>query len=172
MVACCGRRVFQAANASRWAAHTKFGFNKREKFRLLLFRRKTMLLEENKALIQKWLAAWLTNDTEQIQHLFAQDYTVNEAPIGVEGVKQAVQFLHTAFSEISAEANEIVAEDDKVVLRWTVRGKQVGGFMGIPPTGKIVELQGINIYHIRDARIRANFEQTNILQVVQELKTA
>ena len=130
-----------------------------------------MMLEENRSLIYKWLEAWINNDVVQIEHLFAQDYTVNGIWIGVEGVKQAVQFLHTVFSDISAEANEIVAEGDKVVLRWTVRGKQQGDFMGVPPTGKIVELQGINIYHIADAKIRANYEQTNILQVVQELKS-
>ena len=126
-----------------------------------------MQLKENKALIHKWVNAWINNDEMQIEHLFARDYTVNGAPIGVEGVKQAVRILHAAFSDVSAEAHEIVAEGDKVVLRWTVRGKQLGDFMGIPPTGKIVELQGINIYHISDAKIRANFEQTNILQVVQ-----
>ena len=129
-----------------------------------------MLIEENKALIRKWLDAWINNDVVQIEHLFAQNYTVNDRPIGVEGVKQSVDILHTAFSDLSAEPNELVAEGDKVVLRWTVRGKQQGDFLGIPPTGKFVELQGINIYQITDAKIRANYEQTNILQVVQELK--
>jgi len=129
-----------------------------------------MLLEENKALIQKWLDAWINNDVVQIENLFAQNYTVNDRLIGIEGVKQSVDFLHTAFSDISVEPNEMVAEGDKVVLRWTVRGKQQGDFMGIPPTGKFVELQGINIYHITGAKIRANYEQTNILQVVHELK--
>lgn len=129
-----------------------------------------MMLEENRSLIYKWLDAWINNDVVQIENLIAQDYTVNGILIGVEGVKQSVQFLHTVFSDISAEPNEIVAEGDNVVLRWTVRGKQQGDFMGIPPTGKIVELQGINIYHITDAKIQANYEQTNILQVVQELQ--
>ena len=130
-----------------------------------------MILEENRSLVHKWLDAWIHNDVVQIENLFAQDYSVNDRWIGVEGVKQSVQFLHTVFSDISAEPNEIVAEGDKVVLRWTVRGKQQAEFMGIPPTGKILELQGINIYHITDSKIRANYEQTNILQVVQQLKT-
>jgi len=82
-----------------------------------------MRLEENKALIQKWLEAWINNDPVQIENLFAPEYTVNDRPIGIEGVKQSVHFLHFAFSDISAESNEIVAEGDKVVLRWTVRGK-------------------------------------------------
>ena len=116
-----------------------------------------MMLEENRSLIHKWLDAWINNDVVQIENLFAQDYSVNDRWIGIEGVKQSVQFLHTVFSDISAEPNEIVAEGDKVVLRWTVRGKQQGEFMGIPPTGKIVELQGINIYHITDAKIQANY---------------
>ena len=129
-----------------------------------------MRLEENKELIHKWIDAWRDNDVVQIENLFAQDYTVNGSLVGVEGVKQSVHFLHTALSDISAEPNEMVAEGNKVVLRWTVRGKQQGDFLGILPTGKFVELQGINIYHITDTKIRANYEQTNILQVVQELK--
>ena len=127
-------------------------------------------MEENKALVHKWLEAWRDNNLTLLDELFTQDYAVNGTVIGLEGVKQAVQFLHAVFSDISAELNELVAEGDKVAVRWTVRGRQVSDFMGIAPTGKFVELQGINIYHVRDGKLSANHERTNVLEVVQDLK--
>src|SRR5688572_14115430 len=127
-------------------------------------------IEANKALVYKWLDAWRDNNLPLLDELFTQDYAVNGTVIGLEGVKQAVQFLHAVFSDISAELNEIVAEDDKVVVRWTVHGRQVGDFMGIAPTGKFVELQGINIYRVREGKISANHERTNVAEVVQGLK--
>lgn len=128
------------------------------------------MIEANKAIIHKWIDAWVVNDIDALQEIFAPDYTVNETLIGVEGVKQAVQFLHAVLSDISAELHEIVAEEDKVVIRWTIRGRHVGDFMGIAPTGKELELTGINIYQILGYKIAANHEQTNIPEVLQKLR--
>jgi steroid delta-isomerase-like uncharacterized protein len=130
----------------------------------------SIILEANKALVHKWIEAWRDNNLALLDELFTQDYSVNGTVIGIEGVKQAVQFLHAAFSDISAELNEMVAEDDQVVVRWTVRGRQVGDFMGIAPTGKFVELQGINIYRVRAGKISANHERTNVVEVIHGLK--
>jgi steroid delta-isomerase-like uncharacterized protein len=129
-----------------------------------------MSIEVNKAIIRRWMQAWVSRDRATVDELFAMDYTVNGAPIGPEGVKQAIQFLHSVFADLSAEPEEIVAEEDAVAIRWTLRGRQVGDFMGLPPTDKPVELTGINIYQIRDGKIAANHEQTNIAELVQRLK--
>lgn len=128
------------------------------------------MLEANKALIRKWIDAWTANNLEALDEIFAQEYSVNGARIGVEGVKQAVQFLHSVFSDTSPELHEMVAEGDRVVIRWTIRGSHTGNFMGIPPTGKDLELTGINIYQILDNKIVANHEQTNISEAIRKLK--
>jgi len=129
-----------------------------------------MTLEAHKALVRRWIDAWIAMDLDVLDEIFARDYVVNETLIGVDGVKQAVQFLHTVLSGISAELHEFVAEGDKVVIRWTIRGRHAGNFMGIPPTGKELELTGINIYQIVDHKIIANHEQTNISEVFQKLQ--
>lgn len=129
-----------------------------------------MSLESNKDLVRKWIDAWQKNDLAAIEKLFAPGYTVNDQPIGIEGVKGGVQFLHAVLADISAQAEDLVAEGEKVVLRWTVRGKHVGELMGIPPSGKAIELKGTNIYEIRGGLIAANHEQTNMLEVIQGLK--
>lgn len=129
-----------------------------------------MSIEANKTIIRHWVQAWMSRDLAAVDELFAPNYTVNAAPVGREGVKQAIQFLHTVFADLSAEVNELVAEGDTVAARWTVRGRQVGEFMGLPPTGEPLELTGINIYQIRDGKITANYEQTNIPALVQRLR--
>ena len=129
-----------------------------------------MTINDNKAVIHRWLEAWKAQDLAALDTIFASNYTVNEVPIGVAGVQQAVRFLHAALSEIAVELMEIVAEEDKVVVRWIVRGWHKGEFMGIAATRKQLELHGINIYQIVDAKIVSNYEETNILEVVQHLK--
>ena len=130
-----------------------------------------MSIESNKELVRKWIEAWQAKDLAALEKLFAAGYTVNGQPIGIEGVKGGVQFLHSVLADISARAEDLVAEGDKVVLRWTVRGKHVGDLMGIPPSGKMVELKGTNIYEISGGVIAANHEQTNMLEVIQGLKS-
>jgi steroid delta-isomerase-like uncharacterized protein len=129
-----------------------------------------MTIENNKAIIRKWIEAWMSGDLSSLETIFAQNYTVNGVLIGIEGVKQAVKFLHSAFTALSFELAEMVAEEDKVVARWKVQGTHIGEFMGVPPTGKQLGLHGINIYRIVDGKIAINHEETNILEVIQHLK--
>jgi steroid delta-isomerase-like uncharacterized protein len=127
--------------------------------------------EENKALIHQWMEAWRNRDVAMLPTLFAEDYTVNGMSVGVSGVVQAVESFHSALVDLSAELNELIAEGDKVVARWTVRGKQVGEFLGVDPIGnRRVELTGINIYTVINGRIKSNNEQTNALEVIQDLQ--
>lgn len=131
-----------------------------------------MTTEANKALVRTWIDAWVRNDVVFLNQIFAPTYTVNGKRIGIEGVQQAVQFLHSVLSDPSAELDDIVAEGDRVVIRWTIRGRQMGDFMGVPATDRPLELTGINIYQVADGRIVANHEQTNVLEIVQRLKDA
>jgi ketosteroid isomerase-like protein len=75
-----------------------------------------MTLENNKVLVRQWIAAWMARDLTALDALFAPDYTVNEKVVGVEGVRQGVNFLHSILADISAEANDLVAEGDKVLV--------------------------------------------------------
>jgi steroid delta-isomerase-like uncharacterized protein len=128
-------------------------------------------IENNKAIIRNWIDAWLKKDFMALDKIFAPGYTVNGMLVGPEGVKQAVELFHSALADLSLELDEIVAEDTKVVARWTLRGRHVGEFIGVAPTGKLLELKGINIYNIIDGRIAANHEQTNVPEVLQRLTT-
>ena len=129
-----------------------------------------MTIDENKAIVRAWVKAWVENAPVAVDDLFAEDYTVNGVVVGQQGVKQAMQLLHSALSDISMELKDLIAEGDKVTARWVVRGMHSGELMGMPATNRFVEFRGINIYQIMDGRIAANDEQTNVLEVTQGLK--
>lgn len=69
------------------------------------------------------------------------------------------------FSEIT----DMIAERDKVVLRWTFRGTQQGELMGIPPTGKQVTMAGISIYHFANGMLAEIWENYDKLGFLQQL---
>lgn len=129
-----------------------------------------MTTKANKALVRRWLEdVWNNVDLASIDELFASTYTVNDELYSVEAVKQAVQHLHAAFSPVTLTIDDLVAESDKIVVRWAMRGVHVGEFMDIAPTNNPVVLRGINIYQITNGKIAANYEQVDIFGLLRQL---
>jgi len=54
-------------------------------------------------------------------------------PPDIGGIKQLLTTMHVAFSDIHVAVEDLVAEEDKVVSRFTVRGRYTGDFMGVAP---------------------------------------
>ena len=66
---------------------------------------------------------------------------------GLEGFRQYMTMFRTAFPDIHLTVEDIFAEGDKVVMRYTARGTHKGDLMGIAPTGKQVTMTGTVISH-------------------------
>jgi predicted ester cyclase len=75
----------------------------------------------------------------------------------------------SAWSDMHLEIHEIIATGDKVVLRFTNSGTNVGPFMGNPPTGRHAEWLGIGIYTVRDGRITQGWFAEDILSMLTQL---
>jgi len=81
-----------------------------------------------------------------IPELFAPNYVSHESGAkGPEGFKQAVTMGRTAFPDLHMTIDDMVAEGDKVVTRYTFTATHKGEYMGIAPTGKKVTVSGIVI---------------------------
>jgi steroid delta-isomerase-like uncharacterized protein len=67
----------------------------------------------------------------------------------------------------------VIAEGDKVVTRYTIRGTHQGETEEYgPPTGKRVELRGITIHRIEDGKIAEEWERYDNLSILQQLGLA
>jgi steroid delta-isomerase-like uncharacterized protein len=74
-----------------------------------------------------------------------------------------------AFPDWRVEVDQALADAAMVAIRWHGRVTHGGMFHGLPPTGRVVTITGINIYAIAGSRIDAEWEQTDSLGLLQQL---
>ena len=77
--------------------------------------------------------------------------------------------LRTAFPDIHATIDDILAEGDKVVTRFTMTGTFKGEYMGIAPTGKKITITGILITRWVDGKEVKAWENRDMLGFYQQL---
>ncbi|WP_458186869.1 ester cyclase [Haladaptatus sp. NG-WS-4] len=80
--------------------------------------------------------------------------------------------LLDAFPDFEATVEDIVAEDDEVAMRVTLRGTHEGEFMGIEPTGNSFEVQNMVFTRIEDGKIVERWTQPDTLGMFQQLGIA
>jgi len=90
-------------------------------------------------------------------------------PLDREGHKQMVAMFRTAMPDIRDTVEDIIAEGDSVVVRWSGEGTQTGPLMGIPPTGGRVSTTGIYVLRIAAGQIVELWLNLDLLGVLQQL---
>jgi steroid delta-isomerase-like uncharacterized protein len=132
-----------------------------------------MSAEQNKMMIQRWVEmAWNNGNLAIADEVYSADYLLHDpaGPIhGPEALKQFVATFHTAYPDIHATIEDMIAEGNKVVWRYTVRGTHQGEFMGIAPTGKSITLTGILISRFVDDKVVEDWNNYDALGMLQQL---
>ena len=77
--------------------------------------------------------------------------------------------LRNAFPDITYTVEELIAEGDKVVARWSAEGTHLGDFVGIPPTHKQVRFSGIEIIRVVDGKAIEEWEELDRLGLMTQL---
>lgn len=88
---------------------------------------------------------------------------------GREGLKAVIAMLRAAFPDMHWVPNEMIAEEDKVVTRFTWTGTHRGVFLGIPPTAKAVEVKGVVIDRLEQGRMADSRILMDTMSLMQQL---
>ncbi len=99
-----------------------------------------------------------------ISHEVPPDY-----PAGLEGWKAFWIDFRAAFPDLHISIEETIAEGDKVVCRCTMRGTHRGEFMGIPATGKQIEVTGVDVAHFAGGKGVEHWAFYDELGMMQQL---
>jgi steroid delta-isomerase-like uncharacterized protein len=115
-------------------------------------------LEANKALIRRVFDEVIpAGDTAAMREAMAPDFFDHDPlpgqPAGAAGGEYVVSTMHTAQPDLQFTIDDLVAEADRVTIRWTLRGTNTGPMLGRPPTGQPVEVAAIVIFRIAEGRI-------------------
>jgi len=84
-------------------------------------------------------------------------------------VRLFIQMYLSAFPDIHVTIEELIAEGDKVVLRTVYRGTHQGELMGIPATGKPVNVAGIEIVRVEGNTLAERWATIDQLGMLQQL---
>jgi steroid delta-isomerase-like uncharacterized protein len=88
---------------------------------------------------------------------------------GCEGRRQLAMGIFAAFPDICYTVQDLIAEGDKVVARWSAAGTHKGEWMGIKPEGKAISGSGISIFRISEGKIAEELAEYDSLGLVQRL---
>ena len=116
-------------------------------------------------------------DIDGFGELLAEDFVEHEDLLGLpqtrEGVKEFFRIYHGAFPDMRMEPEDVLTEGDKVVVRARATGTNEGSFMGMPATGKSVDVQLIDIHRIGDdGLLREHWGVYDALTMMQQLGLA
>src|SRR5258708_560845 len=129
------------------------------------------VIQRNREVIRKLYEECLNKkNMGLLPDLISADY------VGVRGEKGAAAFeapvagLIQAFPDIQWKLEELIAEGDKVVVRWKWTGTHTGQFQAYTATGKTISNDGMAIFECKDGKVISSQVQTDRLGFLQQLE--
>lgn len=130
---------------------------------------------ENKTLARRAMdELWTKGNLAAVDQLYSDNCVFHDLGSpedirGREGLKQFARAYRTACPDLKCTIEDVVAEGDKVALRWVSRGTHKGDLLGIAPTGKQVTFRGIQMQRISNGKIEEEWAGFNTLGALQEI---
>jgi len=134
-----------------------------------------MMSEQNKATVRRFFEEIDKGNTDVVDELYADTlrfYQPGSDPLDKAARKQLLLMFRSVFPDSSHTIEDMIAEGDRVVTRFTFHGTQRGELMGIPATGKQVAVQGMVIDRLSGGKIMEEWVSFDMLGMMQQLGVA
>ena len=111
------------------------------------------------------------HDPDLVDRFVAEDYVNHNAFVadGREANRQFWAVFFTGLPDVSVTMEDLVISGDRVVGRFIYRGTHTGDLMGIPATGKPVEMRSIDIWRVQNGMFVEHWDEINALQLFQQI---
>jgi steroid delta-isomerase-like uncharacterized protein len=131
--------------------------------------------EVNKNVVRRLFEeVWNKGNLPVTDELFAPNYAHHDSSTpdvgrGPESEKKRATLYRTAFPDLRLTIEDIIAEGETVVARWSCRGTHKGDLSGIAPTGKQFTISGISIARIANGKMAEGWVNWDALGLMQQL---
>jgi steroid delta-isomerase-like uncharacterized protein len=129
--------------------------------------------DDNKALVRRYIeAVW--HEGLPAAEFFAPDYRRHLSPLlpplGPSEQAARIAGFRAAFPDIRFTIEHLLAEDDRVIFRCTVRGTQRGSFAGLPASGKSMTIGLLDAVRIAAGRIAEHWGGPDMADLRRQLE--
>jgi len=132
-------------------------------------------LEANKKLVSRFIISTNEQDFAAYDELLSSDMQ-SHFPGGDardrEQFEDGEREFAVAFPDISRTIEDLIAEDDKVVARTSLRGTHLGDFLEIPATGRPIQITALAVYRIADGRIAEAWIEADFIGLMSQINGA
>ena len=133
-----------------------------------------MSKEENKAVVRRFFEELLSTDNFAVaDEILSSDFRFYFAgspdPMNLEQYKEFLVARRAAFPDRRFVVEDIIAEEDKVSARFTMRGTHKGEFRGLAPSGREVTMSGIDMIRLAEGKIVEDRVEVDQLGMMQQL---
>jgi len=128
-------------------------------------------IEKNKEIIQKiYEQALNKRDLEILNNYISDEFVGIAGKKGVAAFQEPAQMLIKAMPDVQWTVQEIIAEGDKVMVKWKIQGTSKAPFTGFGPTGKAVSNEGMGIFTFKNGKIISTQVLTDRVGFLQQLE--
>jgi predicted ester cyclase len=129
---------------------------------------------DNKSIVKNYIEKVVnTGDIEIITQFISSDYVEiynsKRYFIGINGAKEHIKGVRNTYPDLKLSIDNQIAEGEWVATCYTMRGTHTGLWMGIKPTGKRIEVTGVNIDRIIDNKIVEHGGAANMFDGLLEI---
>jgi predicted ester cyclase len=93
-----------------------------------------------------------------------------DGPRGPEGFRSYYAAIRSALPDARYEVDDLIAEGDRVVVRWRLLGTHQGEFRGIAASGRPIALKGIAIYRVKGGKLMERWVVSDLYGVLEEIR--
>ena len=132
-----------------------------------------MTKHDNLAVQQKFGSAVNSGQLELLRDVIAADVVDHDpAPdqgAGPEGYIRMFASLRTSFPDLAVSVDQIVTDEDKIAIAYTITGTQKGEFLGVAPTGRKIRARGVQIARFQDGKMVERWGSSDQLGILQQI---
>lgn len=131
-----------------------------------------MSVEINKAAVERACERWNAGDGNGYLAMYHPDAVLHGYPgvePGFEGIRRFYEAWWSAFPGSRLIFEDVLAEGERVAIRFRVEGSHGGDFQGIPATGRPINLEGITILHFAEGQCVERWSQADLAGLMSDL---
>src|SRR6267378_401439 len=131
--------------------------------------------EQNKAIVRRLFEElWNKGNLSVADQLFSPKYAHHDPStldfgLGPESERKRATLYRTAFPDLQLTIEDLLAEGETVMARWSCRGTHKGDLSGIAPTGKQFTISGVTIARLTNGKLAEGYVNWDALGLMQQL---
>lgn len=128
---------------------------------------------QTRKLVVAYSKAWAKADLKKLDALTSDRIALHSPPPGLtpdkQGVLDSARLMHEAFPDQELKLDHVIASKDEAACHFTISGTHTGDFMGLPPTGRRVQIEGVSIVKVRNGKVVEDITEIDAMGLMDQL---